>query len=429
MRLTNYQQIENGSLKHRNFSYSELAEEYGTPLYIFDETSFIERIKAYKKAIKTPYYESEILFASKSLLTLAVARIVGDLGIGQDVVSAGEIYTGLKAGVNPSKMYFHGNNKLDSELQYAIESNVGTIVVDNMSEARRLNKLNQGLSPQRIIVRLNPGIEASTHDYIMTANNDSKFGLNVHASDIDQNIQEILEMENINLAGFHSHIGSQIVDGKPFFKNATVMLEFCKDLTDRLGFTIEEINFGGGFGVYYSDESEVFDVPAFLEELVDHIHQEDQRLGLGLEKITFEPGRSLVNESGSTLYRVGDLKTTINGLNYIFVDGGMADNLRPALYQAEYEAELVDKVDEEKNKTYTISGKACESGDMLVEGIDLAEAETGDLLLVNRTGAYNFTMANNYNYMPRPAMVHITDAGHYLTVKRDSFEDLIRNQI
>lgn len=430
MKLESYQTIVNGQLQHDGLSYQYLAETYGTPLYIFDETTFVQRVKDYKEALSNPYFETEVLFASKALLTKAMGQLVAQLGIGQDVVSAGEIYTAVASGVNPSKLYFHGNNKLNDELLYAIEQGVGTIVLDNRSEASRLNKLLFDLGKkQRVLLRLNPGVEAHTHEYIKTAHNDSKFGESVFDPAIEDVIQTINNYPTLDLAGFHCHIGSQVFEEQSFLDSATEMIEFSKKMEDNLNLKVKEINFGGGFGVYYTAEDKPFDIKAFLPKFIQHVHETSQKLSLTLEKVTIEPGRALVNQSGSTLYRVGDLKTTTSGKNYLFVDGGMTDNIRPALYQAKYEALITNKADEVADTVYTIAGKACESGDKIINDYPLPEAETGDLLLVNGTGAYNYTMSSHYNRIPKPAMIHVLNGKSRLTVKRETFADMMRNEI
>lgn len=430
MRLESYQTVENGRLKHSGCDYCDLAAEYGTPLYIFDEESFIERVEHYKHALKTDYFETQVLYASKSLLTRAIAGLIAELGIGQDVVSAGEIHVGLTAGVNPQNMYFHGNNKTNEELDYAINNGVGTIVIDNRMEIERVQAIaKHNQLSQRVLLRLNPGVEAHTHDYIKTANLDSKFGESVFDDAILTIIQNINDASHLSFAGFHCHIGSQIFDETSFLKAATEMLEFARTVEESLAITIEEINFGGGFGVYYTSEDQPFNVVEFLPKFIQFVYDESERLGLMLKKVTIEPGRSLVNASGSTLYTVGDLKHTVGGKNYLFIDGGMNDNIRPALYQAKYEAILTNKADQAPFMTYTVAGKACESGDKIIESIVLPKAESGDLLLVNGTGAYNYTMASNYNRLAKPAMIHINGRQHRLTVKRETYEDLMRNEL
>lgn len=430
MKLERYQTIVNNALVHSGHSYQDLASQYGTPLYIFDEESFKQRIAVYSDNFQSDVFETQVLFASKSLLTKAIAKIIAQSDLGQDVVSAGEIYVGLTAGIDPNKMYFHGNNKSDDELKYALENNVGTIVLDNRMEANRLALLAEQMNKcPKVLLRINPGVEAHTHQYIQTAHLDSKFGESIFDVQIFEIIKSLQESRHLNFVGFHSHIGSQVFDRESFFKASLAMMEFAKAIQEKNQHQIDEINFGGGFGVYYTQEDQPFDLSEFLPDFVHYIEQKCVRLGLHLKKICIEPGRSLVNASGSTLYRVGDLKDTVGGKHYLFVDGGMSDNIRPALYQAKYEAAFVNKITETPSITYTIAGKACESGDKLIENITLPKAATGDLLLVNGTGAYNYTMASNYNRLGRPAMIHIDGTNHRLTVKRETFEDMIKNEL
>lgn len=430
MKLETYQTIVNDELVHSGHSYQELANQYGTPLYIFDEASFRKRIESYTENFHSDSFETQVLFASKSLLTKAIAKIIAMSPLGQDVVSAGEIFVGLAAGVNPNKMYFHGNNKSDEELVYALQNEVGTIVLDNRMEASRLEQIAEKMNKRpKVLLRINPGVEAHTHQYIQTASLDSKFGESIFDEQIFEFITKLHESRFLNFVGFHSHIGSQVFDRESFFKASLAMMEFAQTSQEKTNYPITEINFGGGFGVYYTEEDQPFEMAEFLPEFVKYIEKESDRLGLHLNKICIEPGRSLVNASGSTLYRIGDLKDTVSGKHYLFVDGGMSDNIRPALYQAQYEAAITNKITEPATIEYTVAGKACESGDKLIENITLPQAATGDLLLVNGTGAYNYTMASNYNRLARPAMIHIDGAHHRLTVKRETFEDMMKNEL
>ena len=430
MKLESYQTIVNGELVHSGHSYQELANQYGTPLYIFDEASFRKRIESYTANFHSDLFETQVLFASKSLLTKAIAKIIAVSPLGQDVVSAGEIFVGLAAGVNPNKMYFHGNNKSDEELVYALQNEVGTIVLDNRMEAKRLEQIAEKMNKRpKVLLRINPGVEAHTHQYIQTASLDSKFGESIFDDQIFELITQLHESRFLNFVGFHSHIGSQVFDRESFFKASLAMMEFAQTSQEKTNYPITEINFGGGFGVYYTQEDQPFEMVEFLPEFVKYIEKESDRLGLQLNKICIEPGRSLVNASGSTLYRIGDLKDTVSGKHYLFIDGGMSDNIRPALYQAQYEAAITNKITEPATIEYTVAGKACESGDKLIENITLPQAATGDLLLVNGTGAYNYTMASNYNRLARPAMIHIDGAHHRLTVKRETFEDMMKNEL
>lgn len=430
MKLETYQNIVNDELVHSGHSYQELANQYGTPLYIFDEASFRKRIESYTANFHSDLFETQVLFASKSLLTKAIAKIIAASPLGQDVVSAGEIFVGLAAGVKPDKMYFHGNNKSDEELVYALQNEVGTFVLDNRMEAKRLEQIAEKMNKRpKVLLRINPGVEAHTHQYIQTASLDSKFGESIFDEQIFEFITQLHESQFLNFVGFHSHIGSQVFDRESFFKASLAMMEFAQTSQEKTNYPITEINFGGGFGVYYTEEDQPFEMAEFLPEFVKYIEKESDRLGLQLNKICIEPGRSLVNASGSTLYRIGDLKDTVSGKHYLFIDGGMSDNIRPALYQAQYEAAITNKITEPATIEYTVAGKACESGDKLIENITLPQAATGDLLLVNGTGAYNYTMASNYNRLARPAMIHIDGAHHRLTVKRETFEDMMKNEL
>lgn len=430
MKLESYQTIVNDELVHSGHSYQDLAHQYGTPLYIFDEASFRKRIESYTENFHSDIFETQVLFASKSLLTKAIAKIIATSPLGQDVVSGGEIFVGLAAGVNPNKMYFHGNNKSDEELVYALQNEVGTIVLDNRMEASRLEQIAENMNKRpKVLLRINPGVEAHTHQYIQTASLDSKFGESIFDDQIFELITQLHESRFLSFVGFHSHIGSQVFDRESFFKASLAMMEFAQTSQEKTTYPITEINFGGGFGVYYTEEDQPFEMAEFLPEFVKYIEKESVRLGLQLNKICIEPGRSLVNASGSTLYRIGDLKDAVSGKHYLFVDGGMSDNIRPALYQAQYEAAITNKINEPATIDYTVAGKACESGDKLIENIALPQAATGDLLLVNGTGAYNYTMASNYNRLARPAMIHIDGAHHRLSVKRETFEDMMKNEL
>lgn len=430
MRLESYQVIHNDKLLHRNHSYEDLANRYGTPLYLFDEPSFIERVNRYKLNFQSEQFETQVLYASKALLTVAIAKLISQLNIGQDVVSAGEIFVGLKGGIDPDKMYFHGNNKSNEELMYALENNVKTIVIDNRLEAERLAKIANELNKcPNVLLRLNPGIEAHTHEYIKTASLDSKFGESVFDPEIFTIINRISSYSSLNFVGFHCHIGSQIFEQESFLKAASEMIEFASRVQEEMNHPITELNFGGGFGVYYTKEDRPIYMVDFLPKFVRFVETESNQFNLKLNKICIEPGRSLVNASGSTLYTVGDTKKTVGGKHYLFVDGGMSDNIRPALYQAKYEAAIVNRMVADDSTTYIVAGKACESGDKLIEKINLPTVQSGDLLLVNGTGAYNYSMASNYNRLSKPAMIHLTDFDHRLTVKRESMEDLIKSEL
>ena len=359
-----------------------------------------------------------------------VLRIASREGLGVDVVSLGEIHTAYKAGYDMRRAYFHGNNKTREELQYALEVGVGTIVIDNDYEYEMINEIvRESGNTVDVLLRINTGIDAHTHEYIKTAKDDSKFGYSVYDETIYDLIADINNQSNLNFVGFHSHIGSQIFEKTSFFEAVKVVMEFTKKVQERLGLTISVLNLGGGFGVYYTEEDRPFELAEFLREYIEVVERESDNFGLNLTKVVIEPGRSLTCNAGSTSYSVGGVKKTFAGREYVFVDGGMADNPRYALYKAKYEAMLANKMNQEADTTYTVAGKCCESGDMLVMDAKLPKAEQGDLLLVSSTGAYNYSMSSNYNRLPKLPVVFVKDGTSRLVVKGETLEDLIRQDI
>ena len=328
------------------------------------------------------------------------------------------------------RAYFHGNNKTREELQYALEVGVGTIVVDNDYEYEMINEIvRESGNTVDVLLRINTGIDAHTHEYIKTAKDDSKFGYSVYDETIYDLLADINNQSNLHFVGFHSHIGSQIFEKTSFFEAVKVVMEFTKKVQERLGLTISVLNLGGGFGVYYTEEDRPFELAEFLREYIEVVERESDNFGLDLTKVVIEPGRSLTCNAGSTLYSVGGVKKTFAGREYVFVDGGMADNPRYALYKAKYEAMLANKMNQEADTTYTVAGKCCESGDMLVMDVKLPKAEQGDLLLVSSTGAYNYSMSSNYNRLPKLPVVFVKDGTSRLVVKGETLEDLIRQDI
>ena len=430
MRLFDGMTVENGELNISGVGVSELKAQYGTPLYVYDENMLVNQCRTFINNFKSSKFNTEVLYASKAFSCLEVLRIASREGLGVDVVSLGEIYTAYKAGYDMRRAYFHGNNKTREELQYALEVGVGTIVVDNDYEYEMINEIvRESGNTVDVLLRINTGIDAHTHEYIKTAKDDSKFGYSVYDKTIYDLIADINNQSNLNFVGFHSHIGSQIFEKTSFFEAVKVVMEFTKKVQERLGLTISVLNLGGGFGVYYTEEDRPFELAEFLREYIEVVERESDNFGLDLTKVVIEPGRSLTCNAGSTLYSVGGVKKTFAGREYVFVDGGMADNPRYALYKAKYEAMLANKMNEEADTTYTVAGKCCESGDMLVMDAKLPKAEQGDLLLVSSTGAYNYSMSSNYNRLPKLPVVFVKDGTSRLVVKGDTLEDLIRQDI
>ena len=430
MRLFDGMTVENGELNISGVGVSELKAQYGTPLYVYDENMLVNQCRTFINNFKSSRFKTEVLYASKAFSCLEVLRIASREGLGVDVVSLGEIHTAYKAGYDMKRAYFHGNNKTREELQYALEVGVGTIVIDNDYEYEMINEIvRESENTVDVLLRINTGIDAHTHEYIKTAKDDSKFGYSVYDETIYDLIADINNQSNLNFVGFHSHIGSQIFEKTSFFEAVKVVMEFTQKVQERLGLTISVLNLGGGFGVYYTEEDRPFELAEFLREYIEVVERESDNFGLDLTKVVIEPGRSLTCNAGSTLYSVGGVKKTFAGREYVFVDGGMADNPRYALYKAKYVAMLANKMNEEADTTYTVAGKCCESGDMLVMDAKLPKAEQGDLLLVSSTGAYNYSMSSNYNRLPKLPVVFVKDGTSSLVVKGETLEDLIRQDI
>ena len=430
MRLFEGMTVENGELNISGVGVSELKAQYGTPLYVYDENMLVNQCRTFINNFKSSKFNTEVLYASKAFSCLEVLRIVSREGLGVDVVSLGEIHTAYKAGYDMKRAYFHGNNKTREELQYALEVGVGTIVIDNDYEYEMINEIvRESGNTVDVLLRINTGIDAHTHEYIKTAKDDSKFGYSVYDETIYDLIADINNQSNLNFVGFHSHIGSQIFEKTSFFEAVKVVMEFTRRVQERLGLTISVLNLGGGFGVYYTEEDRPFELAEFLREYIEVVERESDNFGLDLTKVVIEPGRSLTCNAGSTLYSVGGVKKTFAGREYVFVDGGMADNPRYALYKAKYEAMIANKMNEEADTTYTVAGKCCESGDMLVMDAKLPKADQGDLLLVSSTGAYNYSMSSNYNRLPKLPVVFVKDGTSRLVVKGETLEDLIRQDI
>ncbi len=408
-----------------------LAKEYGTPLYVMDENLIRQNCRLYTDSVKRFYNGNGlVLYASKAFSSLAIYKIVHEEGLGVDVVSGGELYTALKAGFPADKIYFHGNNKTIAELEMALEHNVGRIVVDNITELENLNSLaKQQNKIADVLFRIKPGIDAHTHSYIMTGQIDSKFGVALETGEAYDIIKSAATMENIHVVGIHCHIGSQIFDLKPFEQAADVMMKFISDIKTGLGLTISELNLGGGFGIRYIPSDSPIAYDKYMEAVSRIVKESAEKYELTLPKILMEPGRSIVAPAGITLYTIGSVKKIPNVRTYVAVDGGMGDNPRYILYQSEYDFQIANKAGEKKTDTVTIAGRCCESGDLLGENISLQEAQPGDILAVLATGAYNYSMASHYNRLPNPAVVMIKDGKPRIIVKRESYDDLVKNDL
>lgn len=408
----------------------DLVEEYGSPLYVMDEDLIRDNCRLFKKSFDNDDIETEVVYASKAFLTLAMCQLIDEEGLSLDVVSGGELYTAIKAKFPVVKIHMHGNNKSREELTMAIEAGIGRIIVDNRYELDLIEDICQSLNKKtNILLRVNPGIEADTHEYIKTTNNDSKFGESIFSEDILDIINKINNSKYMDLKGFHCHIGSQILQEESFYEEINVMMNFIKTITKKYKITIQELNLGGGFGVYYTKDDVPIDLKGLLSNMLNKIKGKAIELDINLPKIIIEPGRAIVANAGITLYQVGSSKETYGGKNYVFVDGSMSDNPRTSLYDAEYEAALANRMNDENAAIYTIAGKCCESGDIIVKDISLPNPNIGDILVVFSTGAYNYSMSSNYNRLLRPGVIFVKDGKSKCVVKRETYEDLIRNDM
>ncbi|MBQ7131024.1 MAG: diaminopimelate decarboxylase [Oscillospiraceae bacterium] len=423
---------DNGNLTIDGVDTAMLAQKYSTPLYVMSESLIRENIRSYKNAIERFYNSNGLVcYASKAFSCKEIYRICKDEGIGIDVVSGGELYTALSVDFDTDKICFHGNSKSIAEITLAIDSGVGRIVADNLTELENIDRiaLEKGVTAN-VMLRVKPGIDAHTHDFIKTGKIDSKFGFALPNGEAFEAVKFCLEHNNIKLVGLHCHIGSQIFDSQPFELAAEVMVQFIKKISDELSYDIKELNLGGGFGIKYTQNDDPKPYVEYMEGVSRALIAECEKLSVATPYIIVEPGRSIVGAAGITLYSVSAVKSIPDICNYVLVDGGMCDNPRYALYQSEYEACVANKAAQEKTEKVTIAGKCCEGGDKIGENMPLQKAESGDIIAVFSTGAYNYSMSSNYNRNPRPAVVMISSNGlDKVIVKGETYEDLIRNDI
>jgi diaminopimelate decarboxylase len=409
----------------------ELSMKYGTPLYVMDEGLIRENCRNYTDALAKHYKgKGLVLYASKAFCTIAMCNLVKDEGMGLDVVSGGELYTAIKAGFPMDKIYFHGNNKTYEEIELAINNNVGRIVVDNVEELETINSIALIFDKTiNISFRIKPGIEAHTHDFTKTGQIDSKFGVALENGEAYEIIKMASKMSNVSVKGIHCHIGSQIFELAPFQTAAEVMIDLMVKVKKELNIEITELNLGGGFGIKYIDEDTPLECEDYIKAVVESVKGECAKNNYNLPVLLFEPGRSIVGSAGITLYTVGAVKDIKNVRKYVSVDGGMTDNPRYALYNAKYDAVLASRPCDEKTETFTIAGKCCESGDLLIKDIKLPKIKAGDLLAVLATGAYNYSMSSNYNRTPRPPVLFVSNGSSRIVVKRETYDDIVRNDL
>ena len=425
---------EKGHLEIGGCDAVELAKTYGTPLYVLDETKIRKNCMIYREAMKKYFNgNGEFLYASKALAFKEIYRIMKSEQAGIDIVSIGEMETAKAVDYPLENAYFHGNNKTDFDIETAIKNKVGYFVADNLEEIDAINIIAGKYNiKQKVLLRVSPGIDLHTHKKIMTGSIDSKFGIAIGTGQALEAAGYVLKQENINLLGVHCHIGSQILDLQAYLDTADCMLDFIGELKKVLGYEAEILNLGGGFGVKYLPEHNGLDIDSSIKELSEFIYKKCSELELKVPKIILEPGRSIVGNAGATLYTVGTNKKITGYKQYISVDGSMADNIRYALYEAPYTIVAANKMNEsggEDKICATIVGRCCESGDLLQENVCIPDVKRGDILAVLVTGAFNYSMASNYNRLPRPAMIMTKNGEHRIVVKRESYQDLMLNEI
>ncbi|WP_017755645.1 diaminopimelate decarboxylase [Calidifontibacillus oryziterrae] len=416
-----------GHLEIGGVDTTQLAKQYGTPLFVYDVALIRNRARAFKQTFEKNGVKAQVAYASKAFSTIAMINLVAEERLSLDVVSAGELYTALAANFPVDRIHFHGNNKSVDEIKMGIDAGIGCFVADNFYELSLLEQLAAEANKRvSVLLRISPGIEAHTHDYIMTGQVDSKFGFDLSTGQVEKAIEITRNSAHLDLIGIHSHIGSQIFETTGFLMTVDKIFNAIEKWTNELNFAPKVLNLGGGFGIRYTEEDDPIPPEKYVAEIIDKVKSHVDILKIDMPEIWIEPGRSIVADAGTTLYSVGSTKEIPNVRKYLSVDGGMADNLRPALYQAKYEAVLANRVNDEVEETVSIAGKCCESGDMLIWDLPIPKANAGDILAVFCTGAYGYSMANNYNRISRPAVVFVENGEAQLVVKRESLDDLIR---
>jgi diaminopimelate decarboxylase len=414
-----------GQLEIGGCNTVELAQQYGTPLYVMDEAAIRERMRGLKAAFAAQPGHTEIIYASKAFWCLAMARLVDSEGLMADVASAGELYTALRANFPAERLVFHGNNKSREELEMAVSAGIGRVIVDNEYELELLNQIaGEQNKKQQISLRLTPAVDPHTHHLIQTGRVDTKFGMNIIGGGARSGVEKALQMENLQLTGLSSHIGSQILESDFFSLGANLMCEFLAEIKRDLNFTVEELDLGGGLGIRYLPEHQPPSLEEYAAEVVGTVQKKCAELGLELPRLAVEPGRSIAGEAGTTLYSVGNIKHIPDIRTFVTVDGGLSDNPRPALYEAKYHALNANHANETASEVVTISGKHCET-DTLIEDIAIAPLQAGDIIAVQSTGAYNYSMSSNYNRFRRPPVVLVNDGESEIIVEGETLEDLL----
>ena len=421
--------IKDGTLYFDGCDTTELAKKYGTPLYVISAKMIKDKFAQLQEEFISKYPKARVAYACKAFCTKEMLRLCAQEGVSIDVVSGGELFTAMAVDFPPERIEFNGNNKLRSELEMAIDYGIGRIIVDGIGELELIEDICKEKNKNvNILYRITPGIKADSHDYIITGKKDSKFGMPQDEEELYKEIKKAIDSQYVNFLGLHFHIGSQLFDNDPYVQAVKVALGHVKNIKDRYGYAMQELNLGGGFGARYTDEQTrpySYYIDPMVKEIRDFCEKEDMRL----PALVIEPGRSIVAEAGISLYTIGRIKDIPGVRKYVSVDGGMTDNIRPALYQAQYTGVLANRAGEEKTETVTFCGKCCESGDILIKDIKTAAPKTGDILAIFTTGAYGYSMASNYNKNPKPAVVMTDQGKEKVIVKRQSYEEIIEDEI
>lgn len=420
----------NGHLYIGDVNTVQLAKQFSTPLYVYDVALIRQKAKELKQAFEAHHVNYQVAYASKAFSCKAIVQVMKEEGLSLDVVSGGELYTALSAGFPAEKIHFNGNNKSYAEIEMAVKAGIGCFIVDNFYELQLLERAARAHQTViSVLIRLTPGVEAETHDYILTGQEDSKFGFDIKSGQATRAIQQILGNPHFQLLGIHSHIGSQIFETTGFVLTIEKLYNEIENWQKQFNFIPKVLNVGGGFGIRYTKDDQPIPLKNYVNDIVQTVKKESTRLQIEVPEIWIEPGRSLVGDAGTTLYTIGSEKEIPSIRHYITVDGGMSDNLRPALYDAKYEGILANRAKEKTDGIYSIAGKCCESGDMLIWDLPLPKPNHEDILAVFSTGAYGYSMSNNYNRLPRPAVVFVEDGQATLVVKRETYEDLISHDL
>lgn len=419
-----------GHLEIGGVDTTDLKEQFGTPLYVVDEQLVRDRCREYMDAFRASGLGFQVAYASKAFCVMAMCALAAEEGLSLDVVSDGELFTALQAGFPAERIHFHGNNKTLEEIEMALDAEIGCFVVDNFNELHLLQAVAAEKNRQvNILLRVTPGVEAHTHEYISTGQTDSKFGFDIGNGTAFEAIELASKQSNLVLLGVHSHIGSQIFEVEGFQMAIQRVAEFAASVYERINVAFKVVNLGGGFGIRYTEGDTPLEVAQYVKAITDAVKNHFAQIGYDVPEIWVEPGRSIVGEAGTTLYTVGTSKDIPGVRKYVAVDGGMTDNPRPALYESKYEAVLANRANESSQETVSIAGKCCESGDMLIWDLDLPKVQSGDLLAVACTGAYNYSMASNYNRIRRPAVVFVKDGQGDVVVRRETYQDIIQNDL